>query len=43
MTRRDYYTNTEADAGRYEAAHHAMPDDRPTLAELLADEAEDEE
>ena len=41
--REDYFTNTEADAAAYER-HHVEPDygdDRPTLAELQRDEADD--
>lgn len=30
----DRYTNTEADAGRYEAAHFMPADDRPDPSEL---------
>lgn len=36
----DYSTNTEADAGRYEAGRGDPPDDTPTLAEVLAEEAQ---
>lgn len=39
--RRDYYTNTEADAGRWERAHAEADYDyeRPSRAEADADEA----
>jgi hypothetical protein len=38
----DRYTNTEADAGAFErATADDYDDDRPTLAELLADERPD--
>lgn len=36
--RRDTGSRTEADAGRWEAAHADRDDDRPTRSELLADE-----
>jgi hypothetical protein len=42
--REDYSTHTEADAAAYER-HHIEPDygdDRPTLAELQRDEADDD-
>ena len=42
IRREDTYTNTEADAGRYDADVFGdlYPDDTPTLAELMADENE---
>ena len=32
----DYSTHTEADAGRYDRAHHAEPDDRPSPSDLAS-------
>ncbi len=38
MTREDYGSHTEVDAGLWAAAHAEPDDDRPTLADVADDE-----